>query len=110
MHSREQLSRTSNSRGRTASPEISKEQCKNLISQTVKLIKGFDDRILSVDTYAQEALDLDSLDGIVSVCINPCSRHMRSARLSYLCACRLKTLRNFFRSRPSTEPHDIEAF
>ena len=68
MHSRDQLSRASKSRAlaETSSTEISKEQLKHIISETVKLIKGFDDRILSVDTYAQKALDLDSLDGVVS--------------------------------------------
>ena len=70
MHSRDQLSRASKSRAlaETSSTEISKEQLKHIISETVKLIKGFDDRILSVDTYAQKALDLDSLDGVVSIC------------------------------------------
>ena len=67
MHSRDQLSRTkSRALAETSSTEISKEQLKHIISETVKLIKGFDDRILSVDTYAQKALDLDSLDGVVS--------------------------------------------
>ena len=69
MHSRDQLSRTkSRALAETSSTEISKEQLKHIISETVKLIKGFDDRILSVDTYAQKALDLDSLDGVVSIC------------------------------------------
>ena len=109
MQNREQLSRTSASRGGTSSPEISKEQCKHIISQTVKLIKGFDDRILSVDTYAQEALNLDSLDGIVSVLIIP-TVHACVSRLTALSKCRLKIHRNSSRSRPSTERHGIEVF